>query len=590
MLQEIYRLGFPCALILEDDCVFNDDALEQLAAGKNEIQSADWDLLYLGCHALRDGPRLSEHLIQVLEAFHLHAYSVRREAIPKLVTAISHRLGTMDGVFDSFRFPGLVRLRFAPNLAIQEPGFSHTTGTQLDRTCQYDPAKDRLHALSVCVDFADRLARALPENLRHFDSWTVVTVERDAETRKLCERLGVRCILTDKLYLQGAKFDKGAAINDGLALLYDEHPDGWIAHVDADVVLPPDLKIKLQTAHLSGDCIYGMHREGQSQQEKWTNPISGFFQLWHARQRRFYRHHIDAGFTDTWFRDLWPADKQIVLPLSARHLGEPGLDWCGRVTPRLDENLVISREIGFGDTILSALFTAILRDNGIPALWWNHDANMRSLIDLPQWDGKSPAQHYVFEYESFIPGDRNFIRRALDIFSIRNNLRRPLKISRNSPPLRFIDHPRIRGADVAFCLTGGGWSRYRWFPRIEDLKNAMTAAGLTWIDLKTTWNQHTFNAIKKSRLYLGIDTGTTHAASALTSNGIILQSGFNRVEDWDHGYGFEILTADSACALAPCYLREGCPHDQRCMEIPIPRIIARIIERLKDIPAPAPPP
>lgn len=454
-----------------------------------------------------------------------------------------------------------------------------------DLQTAYDAVKNRLHGLTVCVDFGDRLEKTLPENIKHFASYTVVTIERDTETQAIARRCGAHVLITHSLYQRGAKFDKGLAINDALRQLYEEHPDEWMCHIDADVVLPADLKIQLAGAKLSPDCIYGMRREGNSLKERWNNPISGFFQLWHASVRRFYRSHIDAGFSDIWFRDEWPKEKQIVLPLVAKHLGEPGRDWGGRVTPRLGENLVISRDIGFGDTLLSATFAAILRDNDIPCLWWNHDANMRSLIDLPQWDGRSPAQHYIFEYESFNPGDRNFLRRALDLFSIRNNIRHPIKIKRSTPPLKIVDDPSVLGADVAICLSGGNWSPYRYYPKPEELKQALTAAGLTFIDVKNLWNHSAFSAIRKSRLYLGIDTGATHAASALNKNGIVLQSGFNRAEDWNHDYGFEILTADSACTLAPCYLREGCPHNHRCMEIPVARIVERVIARLKDIPA-----
>jgi hypothetical protein len=57
-----------------------------------------------------------------------------------------------------------------------------------------------IHALSVCVDYGDYLAWALPHNRRHFDSFTVVTTEEDAQTRRLCAHHGAPVVLTDRLY------------------------------------------------------------------------------------------------------------------------------------------------------------------------------------------------------------------------------------------------------------------------------------------------------------------------------------------------------------------------------------------------------
>lgn len=81
------------------------------------------------------------------------------------------------------------------------------------------------------------------------------------------------------------------------------------------------------------NCIYGIVRSLPSDQ-----PISGFFQLFHSSQRKRYREgHHNAGYTDTWFRDLWPAEQQITLPdLKAEHLSRHGENWSGRVSERLE--------------------------------------------------------------------------------------------------------------------------------------------------------------------------------------------------------------------------------------------------------------
>jgi len=201
----------------------------------------------------------------------------------------------------------------------------------------WDATRPRFHALTVCVDFGDRLAETLRHNRRYFDSYTVVTIARDTETQEVCAKHDVRVVLTDKLYLNGSRFDKGAAINDGLRLLYAEHSGDWLVHIDADMIMPAHLAAKLCETDLQADAIHGMRREGHSSEERFVQPISGFFQLWHASQQRFYKEGLpDAGHSDIHFRDQWPQDKQITLDLTAQHLGEPGVDWRGRVSPRMD--------------------------------------------------------------------------------------------------------------------------------------------------------------------------------------------------------------------------------------------------------------
>jgi len=155
--------------------------------------------------------------------------------------------------------------------------------------------------------------------------------------------------------------------------------------------------------------------------------------------------------------------------------------------------------------------------------------------------------------------------------------------------LRYVDDPSVVGADVALCLTGGEWSPYRFYPKGAELKEALTAAGISWIDVNPLRGMKMFNAVKKSRLYVGIDTGTTHAASGLTKNGIVIQSGFNEVWNWNHDYPFDIIEAPQRCELKPCGLRDGCPFNHKCMmDIPVATVVDAIKTKLATIPPLAP--
>ena len=42
-----------------------------------------------------------------------------------------------------------------------------------------------IHALTLCVNFYDYLVWTLPQNIRHFDSFSVVTTDRDVETQQI---------------------------------------------------------------------------------------------------------------------------------------------------------------------------------------------------------------------------------------------------------------------------------------------------------------------------------------------------------------------------------------------------------------------
>ncbi len=247
----------------------------------------------------------------------------------------------------------------------------------------------RLEAITVCVDYSDFLAETLPENLRHFDHYVVVTSYEDTQTQDLCSHLGVECHATDVMYkdalesrLQPAKagtpavFAKGRAIDFGLAML---RKTDWIVHLDADIWLPPRTRFWLQNAALDEDCIYGIDRVNCPGYDAWRKfrdaplrqssriqhirhwlvvpppfplgarlalkdyegyvPI-GFFQLWHARHdRRYPLEHSTAERSDVMHPLQWPLGKRRMLPeLIAVHLESQsdrmGTNWRGRKSPQ----------------------------------------------------------------------------------------------------------------------------------------------------------------------------------------------------------------------------------------------------------------
>ena len=66
----------PFVLILEDDCVFTSDCIDILNTAVNEIQTIDWDMLYLGANLNAPAYSFSESLIKLTGAYTTHAYMV----------------------------------------------------------------------------------------------------------------------------------------------------------------------------------------------------------------------------------------------------------------------------------------------------------------------------------------------------------------------------------------------------------------------------------------------------------------------------------------------------------------------------------
>jgi hypothetical protein len=226
----------------------------------------------------------------------------------------------------------------------------------------------KIEAVTVCVDYSDFLAWFLALNRCHFDRIVVVTDTRDVRTPTLCEHYAVECIRTDAFYEGGQAFDKGAGINVGLAAL---DRDGWVAHLDSDIVLPPRTRKLIEAANLDPAMIYGVDRMLCQSFDDWIQYLAlpevshaqnifmngrafplgtrvgalwgdgyvpiGFFQLWHpgASGKQSYDKHSDAGRGDFAFATSWPRAKRSLIPeIMAVHLESErapnAMNWRGR--------------------------------------------------------------------------------------------------------------------------------------------------------------------------------------------------------------------------------------------------------------------
>lgn len=239
-----------------------------------------------------------------------------------------------------------------------------------DKTDHYD---NRVEAVVVCLNYADFLNESLPMNLSHIDRIVVVTSHDDKDTKAVCHKWSVECLVTDAFTAKGEAFNKGAAINVGLGGLRQR---GWVLHLDADIVLPNAFRNMLDKSALQRDCIYGAERCNVVGYDNWQKlkvawhtepqfgyrylvstpadyPIGanvvhkqwgyvpiGFFQLWHSQ---FVRQHDlrypetegSAEDMDVQWASRWPRKQRLLLPtVRVFHLesesARMGINWNGR--------------------------------------------------------------------------------------------------------------------------------------------------------------------------------------------------------------------------------------------------------------------
>jgi hypothetical protein len=232
----------------------------------------------------------------------------------------------------------------------------------------------KIEAVIVCVNYSDFLAWTLPTNKNLFNKLVVVTSKEDVKTQKLCEFWHVQCVITDRMYEDGAAFNKGKAINDGLKAL---DSDGWVVHMDADIFLPPMFRVILEGLKLDEAGVYAVDRlmcdDFKEWLGYWVEPIVsneadiyvhprpfplgvrlakqsyggwlplGYFQMWNQAKKKlaYPEEHTDAGRSDLLFSQLFDRDHRHLLgEVFCVHLetkmpadGKMGANWNGRRTP-----------------------------------------------------------------------------------------------------------------------------------------------------------------------------------------------------------------------------------------------------------------
>jgi len=193
----------------------------------------------------------------------------------------------------------------------------------------------KLDVVIVSVNYNDFLIVSLENNIDIFENITVVTSSSDFLCQKICEKFGVKCIVTDVMYENNAVFNKGKAINEGIRSIMD--PD-YILLLDADIVVMN--KIDLDT--LEDNFLYTSERYIVPNYDSYKRYIYGdnekfrvdpdnglgFFQLFNYSKGIKYSELFDnAAVSDIKFRDKFKEKRNIGKRVL--HLGTDS-NWDGR--------------------------------------------------------------------------------------------------------------------------------------------------------------------------------------------------------------------------------------------------------------------
>lgn len=237
---------------------------------------------------------------------------------------------------------------------------------------------------------------------------------------------------------------------------------------------------------------------------------------------------------------------------------------------------------GFGDYLSAAVFVKILNDNHIPAvLDW---PKIHNLVDCPKIeDIKDPENVEFIPYTAVRhykkEPDLTFYSDLVKSFKSAKNIVQDIDINIDSVPIIYKDIPEIEGVDIALVTKSAPFGPYRDWPYFNELKLLFKNSGISYIDLtkNNVKNFEFLNYVKKSKIYLGLETGSSHYASSLIKGkGFIIQSGYCNFEYWASNYHYKKIENKMHCA--PCWKQRGCEEDHQCMKGILPQEVFKKIK------------
>jgi hypothetical protein len=194
-------------------------------------------------------------------------------------------------------------------------------------------------SVTVAVDYDGEIAATLPHMRAQADYVYVVTKPGATRTHEIASANGCSVLITDEWHARGARFNKAGAVRLGQLYAQRAHPSAWQLIVDADIVLPTNVRDIVSMLPEEDDFIYVARRldyhddvavEKGCPSREYPPIPAGFFQL-HKTDRLYAEWSYSAERCDIDFAHLFPAVR--MLPIVCHHLGVEAKNWKGRVTP-----------------------------------------------------------------------------------------------------------------------------------------------------------------------------------------------------------------------------------------------------------------
>lgn len=232
----------------------------------------------------------------------------------------------------------------------------------------------RLSYVTVCVDYLDLLRISHHHNLSAaaFDDYIVVTSPADHETVNWTQgHKEITPVYTDAFYRNGATFNKGLALAEGLNALKSICDPDWVCTMDADSFVLPDWRSQIvgtpenpPKVKLDKEWLYGAERillpTWADYERLWADDLDtfespkgfafGWLQLWNWNSQAFQSRiatgelypsgrdctEIDWRFFRAW-GDLVPGYESATgriakLPFKVANLGPHGVNHQKRVS------------------------------------------------------------------------------------------------------------------------------------------------------------------------------------------------------------------------------------------------------------------
>jgi hypothetical protein len=220
-----------------------------------------------------------------------------------------------------------------------------------------------------------------------------------------------------------------------------------------------------------------------------------------------------------------------------------------------------------GDQLLASLFVHILNDNGIPAV-----LNLAKKIDFIDcgyiFDENNEFIDYDFRYRNAQEKDESIMKSAIDLFKKQFDIDQEIINKRKHIPVKFQEDDNVPSIDVVMVTNSSAFAPVRDWPYFKELKKELDKNNISWIDITEQGiiDSLFLNYIKKSKVFLTLETGPAHMASQLINknNSLAIQSGYCLNSFWNM-YRYNYINYNIECEK--CFFKKTvCNNDHKCMK------------------------